>query len=77
MTKWPPIILAMIFLSITACQQDEKEKDSESKKAKPTEQTKQDTSVMTAEMLWKLDRISDMQVSPDKKQVLFGVKRYK
>lgn len=33
-------------------------------------------SVLTAEKLWKLGRVSDVKVSPDGSKVLYGVTRY-
>ncbi|RLD35643.1 MAG: peptidase S9 [Bacteroidetes bacterium] len=32
--------------------------------------------IMTPEVLWKLKRLSDVQISPDKKTLLFGISRY-
>ncbi|MFO8053683.1 MAG: S9 family peptidase [Bacteroidales bacterium] len=73
-TNFFPVILALLFLSITACDAD-KEKE-EKKKEKPEKEVSVSTSVMTPELLWKLGRVSDIRLSPDQEKVLFGISRY-
>lgn len=78
MKQWIPFLMLAVLLSVTACQQGDKQDGAE--QAAGTEQDQKvstESGVMTAEMLWKLGRVNGVQLSPDGKKVLFGISRYK
>ena len=75
MKHWIPVILTALFISISACEQDKKEKTEEKAKAE-TKAEEVKTDVMSPELLWKLGRINNVRLSPDGRHILYGVKHY-
>ena len=76
MKKISLLLFAFAALIIVSCQQQEKqpEKAAEVIIDKPVLDLKSDR--MTPEVLWAFGRVSDQQVSPDGKTVLYGVTYY-
>ncbi|MCK5857193.1 MAG: S9 family peptidase [Bacteroidales bacterium] len=75
------LLLAIVVLFMVSCDhiKVEKENNGHSKMAKSTPATEniEDLpNIMTPEVLWKLGRVSGIQVSPDGNFVLFGISRY-
>ncbi|MCF8217431.1 MAG: S9 family peptidase [Bacteroidales bacterium] len=70
-------MLAALFISMSACDQDKKEKADDQEKAKAESESEMQKDVMSAELLWKLGRVNNVQLSPDGGHVLYGVTRYK
>ncbi len=65
------ILLWLAGIVILAACEQEKDPVSE-----PPSDTVVSQEVMTPELLWKLGRVSDIQVSPDNRHILFGISRY-
>jgi len=78
------ILLATLFFTaiiLWSCSTGNKKSETEQTSA--TNMSDQDSidfvkanGKLTPEILWKFGRVSDIQLSPDKKTVLFGVKKY-
>lgn len=74
MKKQNLIYFLAISLFFMAC---EPQKPVEEKTVKPETESVEDLpKIMTPEVLWKLKRLSDAQVSPDGSTVLFGLTTY-
>jgi Tol biopolymer transport system component len=68
-------LLVLVFMSCSNNENKTSEKQSEEKIiGKPN--LKLTSDIMTPEVLWSFGRLSDVQVSPDEKKLLFGVSYY-
>ncbi len=67
------ILLLVVSVLLSGCVQKSKIKNSEKRKIDKALFAK---GVMTPELLWKLGRVSDIQLSPDKKTILYSIKYY-
>jgi len=81
MKKIIPFLSLAILFSLFACQHEHKEngkgKEASEEKAKPKsieELTAQ--GILTPELLWRMGRVSDIQLSPDGKTILYGISYY-
>lgn len=72
MKKLSLIALALLFISGSLWAQKSLEKE----KIIGKHNIKLDSEIMTPEVLWAFGRISDIQVSPDGKKILYGVSYY-
>lgn len=71
--RW--IYLVAIIFAFTSC----KQKTTNQTVEKTTDETEDISSlpkIMTPEVLWKLKRLGDVQISPDGKNLLFGIAKY-
>lgn len=67
------IFIAVAFLFIlVACNN----KESKTEIGNPVENIKLSSDILTPEVLWSFGRVSEVQVSPDEKTILFGVSFY-
>ncbi len=79
MNRFLIIIAATITLFMFSCENVKIRKATNSKQANETaaEATEfVNPGIMTPEVLWKLGRVSEVQVSPDGKNILFAITRY-
>lgn len=79
MKKWTLVILTALLTGLWSCGQDDKESEEADKKEAEARLDKEEevsANVMTAELLWKLGRVNNLQLSPDGKKVLYGITRY-
>ncbi len=84
MNKLSIIIIAAITLIFYSCDEIQVDKSAKIKHDKKTEKVKEEKTtdnfvnpgIMTPEVLWKLGRVSEVQVSPDGKNIVFGITRY-
>jgi dipeptidyl aminopeptidase/acylaminoacyl peptidase len=63
-----------MIISFTACKN--KVKDDLNNESAKSEDNFVNPGIMTPEVLWRLGRVSDVQVSPDGKTILYGITRY-
>lgn len=68
------IIFALMLIFVASCTQPVVENKTETIAENVDVSTL--PNIMTPEVLWKLKRLSDVQISPDKKTLLFGISRY-
>lgn len=70
------ISLALLF-GLFSCQQPaEKDKTTEEKPKQKSIDELTAEGILTPELLWRMDRVSDIQLSPDGKTILYGITYY-
>jgi protease II len=79
------LLLSFVAAAFFSCQQNEKIDNSSKKEIVKSEasvnliekkEIKLDSDVMTAEVLWSFGRLGDVQLSPDKSTIIYGVSYY-
>jgi dipeptidyl aminopeptidase/acylaminoacyl peptidase len=78
MKKQIPLLLSIILLIISSCKPSENAKKTNSKDDFSNQLTDKEIKAgkLTPEILWKFGRISEMQLSPDGKTILYDLSRY-
>ncbi|MCK5846222.1 MAG: S9 family peptidase [Bacteroidales bacterium] len=76
MNKYYTIILATIALFMFSCENVNIKKSTLDSESASSSVEFINPGIMTPEVLWKLGRVSEVQVSPDGKNILFAITRY-